>query len=77
MPRSLEATGQSVALLVMFRATSKNVRYVSAWRVLKAFGILFDRDNEWRWTEMKHRSVLDLPRVLPPRTINTSSNAPR
>lgn len=60
MARALEARGQQVALLVIIRATAKNVRYVSVWRLLRSLGVLFHRDNEWqrewfqRWQWLVH-----------------------
>ena len=46
--RSLEASGQQVALLVIIRATAKNVRYMGMWRVLRSLGNLLGRDGEWQ-----------------------------
>jgi thioesterase domain-containing protein len=60
MARSLEASGQHVALLVMVRATARNIRHVGMWWALKSLGILSARNNEWqrewfqRWRGFVH-----------------------
>jgi acyl-coenzyme A synthetase/AMP-(fatty) acid ligase/thioesterase domain-containing protein len=48
MARSLEARGHEVGLLVIVRATAKNIRHVGMWRALKSLGTLSARNGEWQ-----------------------------
>jgi thioesterase domain-containing protein len=48
MARSLEAKGQHVPLLVIVRATAKNIQHVSMWRALKSLGMLPSGNGGWQ-----------------------------
>ena len=62
MARSLEARGQQVGLLVIVRATAKNIRHAGMWRALKSLGALSARNAEWQqeWFQRWRCFVHDL-----------------